>query len=75
MDGFTPDQLFFLSFAQTYRAKYREPLLRQIIITDGHSPDQYRASTVRNLDAWYSAFGVKAGDALYLAPADRVRMW
>jgi putative endopeptidase len=73
--GFTPDQQFFLSFAQTWRAKYREPLLRQIIITDGHSPHQYRASTVRNLDAWYNAFSVKPGDALYLAPADRVRMW
>jgi len=75
VDGFSPDQQFFLSFAQTYRAKYREPLLRQIIITDGHSPDQYRASTVRNLDAWYSAFDVKPGEALYLAPAERVRMW
>jgi len=75
VDGFTPDQQFFLSFAQTWRAKYREPLLRQIIVTDGHSPDQYRASTVRNLDAWYSAFSVKPGDALYLAPGDRVRMW
>ncbi|MFI4866820.1 MAG: M13 family metallopeptidase [Steroidobacterales bacterium] len=75
VDGFTPDQQFFLSYAQSRRAKYREPLLRQIIVTDGHSPDQYRASTVRNLDAWYSAFSVKPGDALYLAPGDRVRMW
>ncbi len=75
VDGFTPDQQFFLSFAQTWRAKYREPNLRQIIITDGHSPDQYRASTVRNLDAWYSAFDVKPGEALYLTPAERVRMW
>jgi putative endopeptidase len=75
VDGFTPDQQFFLSFAQIWRAKYREPLLRQIIVTDGHSPHQYRASTVRNVDAWYSAFSVKPGDALYLAPADRVRMW
>ena len=54
VDGFTADQQFFLSFAQTWRAKYREPVLRLIIVTDGHSPDQYRASTVRNLDAWYS---------------------
>jgi putative endopeptidase len=75
VDGFTPDQQFFLSFAQTWRAKYREPILRQIIVTDGHSPDQYRASTVRNLDAWYSAFDVKPGEALYLAAAERVRMW
>ena len=75
VDGFTPDQQFFLSFAQTWRAKYREPLLRQIIVTDGHSPDQYRAWTVRNLDAWYSAFDVKPDEALYLAPAERVRIW
>jgi putative endopeptidase len=75
VDGFSPDQQFFLSFAQSWRAKYREPLLRQLIITDGHSPNQYRAWTVRNLDAWYSAFSVKPGDALYLAPAERVRMW
>jgi putative endopeptidase len=73
--GFSPDQQFFLSFAQTWRAKYREPILRLIIVTDGHSPDQYRASTVRNLDAWYSAFEVKPGEALYLAPDERVRMW
>jgi predicted metalloendopeptidase len=75
LDGFSPDQQFFLSFAQSWRAKYREPVLRQIIITDGHAPDQYRASTVRNLDAWYGAFDVKPGQALYLAPADRVHMW
>ena len=75
LEGFSADQQFFLSFAQTWRAKYREPTLRQIIITDGHSPDQYRASTVRNLDAWYAAFEVKPADALYLAPGERVRMW
>ena len=75
LDGFSSDQQFFLSFAQSWRAKYRDPTLRQIIITDGHSPDQYRASTVRNLDAWYSAFDVKPGQTLYLAPAERVRIW
>jgi len=75
LDGFSSDQQFFLSFAQSWRAKYREQTLRQIIITDGHAPDAYRASTVRNLDAWYSAFDVQPGQALYLAPAERVRMW
>jgi predicted metalloendopeptidase len=75
VDGFNSDQQFFLSFAQSWRAKYREPILRQIIIADGHSPDQYRASTVRNLDAWYTAFEVKPGEALYLAPGERVRVW
>jgi predicted metalloendopeptidase len=73
--GFTGDQQFFLSFAQMWRGKYREPALRQRILTDGHSPGDYRARTVRNLDAWYAAFGVEPGQALHLAPADRVRMW
>jgi predicted metalloendopeptidase len=50
-------------------------MLRQVVVSDGHSPEQYRALTVRNLDAWYKAFDVQAGQALYLAPAERVRMW
>jgi len=74
-DGFTGDQQFFMSFAQSWRAKAREPALRQQVITDGHAPDEYRADTVRNLDAWYKAFDVKPGDKLYLAPAERVRIW
>jgi putative endopeptidase len=74
-EGFTGDQLFFLSFAQSWRDKYREPLLRQILLTDGHSPSEYRADTVRNLDPWYAAFNVKADQQLYLAPGDRVRVW
>ncbi len=73
--GFSAEQLFFLSFAQSWRQKIREPALRQRIVTDGHAPDEYRADTVRNLDPWYDAFDVKAGQNLYLAPADRVRVW
>ena len=73
--GFTGDQQFFLSFAQSWRQKIREPALRQRIVTDGHAPDEYRADTVRNEDPWYEAFGVKPGQKLYLAPADRVRIW
>ena len=42
---------------------------------DSHSPGEYRADTVRNIDAWYAAFDVKPGETLYLAPADRVRIW
>jgi putative endopeptidase len=53
----------------------REPALRNAIVTDGHAPAQYRAETVRNLDAWYPAFEVKPGQALFLAPEDRVRVW
>ena len=73
--GFSGEQLFFLSFAQSWRQKIREPALRQRIITDGHAPAEYRADTVRNLDPWYEAVGVKPGQKLYLAPADRVRVW
>jgi putative endopeptidase len=75
VQGFTGDQQFFVSYAQSWRSKYREPALRNRLLTDGHSPGEYRASTVRNLDAWYTAFDVEPGQALYLAPADRVRVW
>jgi predicted metalloendopeptidase len=75
VDGLTGDQQFFLSYAQSWRAKTREPQLRQQILTDGHAPAAYRPSTVRNLDAWYAAFLVKPGQALYLSPADRVKIW
>ena len=69
------DRSFFISYAQNWRSKYREALARQLVLADGHSLDQYRADTVRNLDAWYGAFDVKPGQHLYLAPMDRVRVW
>jgi putative endopeptidase len=75
IDGLDGDQRFFLGYAQAHRGVLREALLRQIIATDPHSPDPYRADNVRNLDAWYQAFGVKPGDKLYVSPADRVRIW
>jgi predicted metalloendopeptidase len=75
LEGFSGEQLFFLSFAQTWRRKSREPALRRQVVTDGHSPAEYRADTVRNLDAWYDAFKVVPGQKLYLAPPDRVRVW
>ena len=53
----------------------REPALRQRLVVDGHAPPEYRADTVRNLDAWYKAFDVKPGQKLYLAPANRVPVW
>jgi endothelin-converting enzyme/putative endopeptidase len=74
-NGFTGDQQFFLSFAQEWASKSSEAFLREQVMTDDHSPDQFRPVTVRNLDAWYAAFYVKPGDRLYLAPADRVRIW
>ena len=74
-DGFSAEQLFFISFAQSWRDKMREAAMRRVVVTDGHAPDEYRADTVRNLDPWYAAFEVKSGQKLYLAPADRVRVW
>jgi len=73
--GFSPDQQFFLAFAGNWRAKERDAALRQDVLTDGHSPDEYRAATVRNIDAWYVAFDVEPGEKLYLAPPDRVHIW
>jgi predicted metalloendopeptidase len=69
------DRAFFISFGQAWKSKWREPLARQLLLTDGHAPDEYRADTVRNIDAWYDAFGVKPGERLYLAPPGRVRVW
>ena len=73
--GLTGDQQFFISFAQSWRQKMREALLRQVIVGDSHAPDEFRADIVRNLDPWYAAFDVKPGQKLYLAPADRIRVW
>ncbi len=75
VDGFTGDQQFFLAYAQSWRTYMRPEALRQRLINDGHAPAQYRALTVRNLDAWYAAFPIKPTDKLYLAPDQRVRVW
>ncbi|MGZ8318163.1 MAG: M13 family metallopeptidase [Telluria sp.] len=69
------DREFFIGYGNTWRSKAREGAARQRILTDGHSPGEYRTATVRNLDAWYQAFDVKPGQKLYLAPAERVRVW
>lgn len=74
-DGFSGDQQFFIAFAQNYATKSRENTLRQQVMTDPHAPAEYRAAEVRNVDAWYRAFNVQAGEKLYLAPADRVQVW
>jgi predicted metalloendopeptidase len=75
IDGLTGDQRFFIAYAQAWATKMREPTLRQRVLTDGHAPGNFRALTVRNLDAWYPAFGVKEGQKLYLAPDKRVKIW
>ncbi|HQR45415.1 MAG TPA: M13 family metallopeptidase [Thermoanaerobaculia bacterium] len=69
------DRQFFVSFAQGWRAKLREAAARQQVVVDSHAPAEYRADTVRNVDAWYAAFGVTPGQKLYLAPKDRVKVW
>ena len=73
--GFNSDQQFFIAFGQNWGEKVREAALRQRIITDPHAPGEYRAATVRNIDAWYSAFDVKPDEKLYLGPNQRVRIW
>lgn len=76
IDGFTGDQRFFLGWAQVWRANYRDEAKRQQILTDPHSPSEYRINgVVRNMDAWYSAFGITENDALYLPPEERIKIW
>jgi endothelin-converting enzyme/putative endopeptidase len=76
IDGFTADQRFFLAFAQAWRGQMREDAVRAMLLTDPHSPPAARGQLpLRNMDAWYAAFGVKEGDALYLKPEERVRIW
>ena len=75
IDGLTGDQRFFIAFAQSWATKMREQTLRNRIATDGHAPGNFRALTVRNIDAWYPAFNVQPGQKLYLAPDQRVKIW
>ena len=76
IDGMTGDQRVFLGWAQVWRGKYREDRMRQQLVTDPHSPPKYRVDVpIKNIDAFYEAFGVKPGDGMYVAPADRVRIW
>ena len=76
IDGLTGDQRFFLSWAQVWRAKYRDGVLREQVMSDVHSPAYFRVNgPVRNIDAWYKAFDVQPGDKLYIEPEDRVSIW
>ncbi|UTP39276.1 peptidase M13 [Phenylobacterium sp. LH3H17] len=76
IDGLTGDQRVFLGWAQVWRGKYRDDRMRQQLVSDPHSPPKYRVQVpVKNIDAFYEAFGVKPGDAMYVAPAERVRIW
>ena len=76
IDGYTGDERFFLAWAQVWQRKYREDALIQRLTTDPHSPSEFRVNgVVRNFDEWYEAFDVQPGDALYLPPEERIRIW
>ncbi|MFC4699882.1 M13 family metallopeptidase [Glaciecola siphonariae] len=75
IDGLTGDQRFFLAWAQVWRIKFTEEAMLNQLRAGTHAPGRYRALAPRNHDAWYEAFDVQPGDALYLAPEDRVRIW
>ena len=76
LDGFTGDQRVFLGWGQVWRVMMRDEALRQYLMTNSHSPGMVRAfAPLRNVDAWYEAFGVKEGDRNYVKPEERVRIW
>ncbi len=76
LDGFTGEQRVFLGWAQVWRTMMRDDALKLYITTNVHSPGMVRAfAPLRNMDAWYEAFGVKEGDSMYVKPEDRVRIW
>jgi len=76
LNGLTGDQRVFLGWAQAWRGKVKDDFVRKQVVSDPHSPRQFRVNgPVRNIDAWYAAFGVKPGEALYIPPDKRVRIW
>jgi putative endopeptidase len=76
IDGFTGDQRFFIAFARVWQGKMRDDALRNLMLTNPHSPFAARGTyPERNMDAWYAAFDVQPGDKMYLKPEERVRIW
>jgi len=76
IDGFTPEQRFFISWATVWRTKSRDEAIKSQVKTDPHSPGMYRAYVpIQNVDAFYEAFGIKKGDAMYVEPEKRVKIW
>lgn len=76
IDGATSDQRFYYGWAQVWRRSYRDQELKNRLVTDPHSPSEYRANgIVRNMDRWYNAFDVKQGDKLYLPSPERIKIW
>jgi putative endopeptidase len=76
IDGFTPDQRFFLAWAQVWRSNTLSDTKAQLIVTDPHSPAEHRTiGAPVNMDAWYKAFNIQPGDKLYKKPEERIRIW
>lgn len=76
IDGFTPDQRFFLSWGQVWRGSQRPEAAAQRILVDPHSPEQYRTNApLTNIDAWYTAFNIQPSDKMYKKPEDRIKVW
>ncbi|MNX87494.1 Neutral endopeptidase [compost metagenome] len=76
LDGLTADQRFFYGYARVWRSKSREEWLKTRLLSDPHSPEQFRTNgVVTNLDAFYDAFGLKVGDKLFKRPEERIRIW
>ncbi|MBB4800911.1 endothelin-converting enzyme/putative endopeptidase [Flavobacterium nitrogenifigens] len=76
IDGFTPEQRFFISWATVWRTKTRDEAIKNQVKTDPHSPGMYRAYVpIQNVDAFYNAFNIKKGDKMYVEPEKRVKIW
>lgn len=75
IDGLTGDQRFFISYAQSNRVIFREAILRNIVVSDSHSPNEYRVATMKNMPEFYAAFDVQEGDGMYIPPEERVAIW
>lgn len=76
IDGYTPEQRFFISYATVWRSKLRPEALKSQVKTDPHTPEMYRAYVpLQNVDAFYEAFKIKPGDGMYIAPDKRVKIW
>jgi putative endopeptidase len=75
LDGLSGEQRFFLGWAQIWRRLYRNEELSNRLVTDSHSPSEFRVAMLRNLDSWYAAFSPKPSEALYLEPAQRIEIW
>lgn len=76
IDGFTPEQRFFISWATIWRSKMRDEAIKNQVKTDPHSPGMYRAYVpLQNVESFYKAFDIKPGDGMYIAPEKRVKIW